>query len=29
MQILDGGDARARDELLAQRLREWKAISSA
>lgn len=29
MRILDGGDAQARAELLALRLREWKAISKA
>jgi hypothetical protein len=29
MRILDGGDAQARAELLALRLREWKAISDA
>jgi hypothetical protein len=29
MRILDGGDAQARAELLALRLREWKAISNA
>ena len=29
MRILDGGDAQARVELLALRLREWKAISNA
>jgi hypothetical protein len=29
MRILDGGDPRARAELLALRLREWKAISNA
>jgi hypothetical protein len=29
MRVLDGGDAQARAELLALRLREWKAISNA
>jgi hypothetical protein len=29
MRILDGADAHARAELLALRLREWKAISNA
>ena len=29
MRVLDGGDAQARAELLAVRLREWKAISTA
>ena len=29
MRILDGGDAQARAEMLAERLREWKAISNA
>jgi hypothetical protein len=28
MHILDGGDVEARIELMARRLREWKAISS-
>jgi hypothetical protein len=29
MRILDGGDAQLRAELLAARLREWRAISNA